>query len=763
MIKGIRQTRLETARFDIGAACVGMLATLPQAVAYGLIAFYPLGPQWASFGISASIGSAILFGIISGMFGVNPFLVSGPRAVTALVLASAIQIAITRGSSASDAIVIAFVAVLAAGVFQFVAGLLRLGNAASYIPAPVLSGFVNASALLVLINTLPTALGSLTPDITAIFEPDENSILFFAIAVSLTTISFQFIAARTIRFVPAAIVGLVAGTAIYYIGVSIFPLANAPLIGTIEFSEIWRMPILIKTTPVWNELSPNIDIVITSALTIGLLSSFDTVISSRAIDARTAGHSDVNAELRLHGLLNIFMGFIGFLPGSGTMSRSVAILDAGARSRIANWASSLTLALSLLIFAPLVAALPIWATAGMVIAIAIQAIDQPTFIKLSKLVTGKFPYPRVIVGDVLISLFVVAIALLFNLASAVCVGVLVSVILFVLGMSKNPVRRTYLGSRVHAHRQRKVAIVECLEKEGHRIAVLELQGALFFGSCSRLRSTVSRYLETGIDYLILDFRHVTSIDSTGSEALRAIHQQCLDGGKHLFLSSIQPERRLSPNKQRSEPDPGSSPDQRDHRLKPRWIWLNLDANGVIKAVGKENFFAETDAALAHCEELLLRRFCDKPDRGIHRVFAKSLLLNGMTRDQITTLGHKAQRQRFKKGDLVFQQDDTCNRAYFLIYGRMDVVINVPGTGRQKRINTITEGTLFGEVALLDGAPRSATIVATTDALCLSLDGTDFAALRQDHQDIVTRLLLNLNRILASRLRQANMMISELEQ
>ena len=87
----------------------------------------------------------------------------------------------------------------------------------------------------------------------------------------------------------------------------------------------------------------------------------------------------------------------------------------------------------------------------------------------------------------------------------------------------------------------------------------------------------------------------------------------------------------------------------------------------------------------------------------------------------------------------------------------------PGTGRQKRINTITEGTLFGEVALLDGAPRSATIVATTDALCLSLDGTDFAALRQDHQDIVTRLLLNLNRILASRLRQANMMISELEQ
>lgn len=762
MTKSKRQNRLNTAHFDIGAACVGMLATLPQAVAYGLVAFYPLGPEWASFGISASIGSAILFGLVSGLFGVNPFLVSGPRAVTALVLASAIQIAITRGSTESDAILIAFVAVLGAGVFQLIAGLFRLGNAASYIPDPVLSGFVNASALLVMISSIPTALGSLTPDIATI---GADSILYFALAVSLTTIAIQFIAARTIRFVPAAIVGLVGGTAVYYIGISLLPLANAPLIGAIEFSEIWHMPILIETPPIWDDLGANIDIAITSALTIGLLSSFDTVISSRAIDARTTQHNDVNAELRLHGILNIVMGFFGFLPGSGTMSRSVAILDAGAKSRIANWASSLALAISLLIFAPLVAALPIWATAGMVIAIAIQAVDQPTIGKIAKLVTGKLPYPRVVIGDVLISLFVVAIAVLFDLATAVCVGVLVSVILFVLGMSKNPVRRTYLGSRVHAHRQRKVALIECLEKEGHRIAVIELQGALFFGSCSRLRNMVSHMLETGIDYLILDFRHVTSIDSTGAATLRAINQQCNEGGKQLYLSYVQPERRQPAKKRKpaqGEPSPEISRRKLERTPTPRWIWLNLDANGVVGAIGKKNFYAETDAALGHCEDLLLQRFGDVPQKGVRNVFANSLLLKGMTRDQITILGHKAQRQRFKKGDIIFDQGDTSRQAYFLVFGHMDVVINVPDTGRQKRINTITEGTLFGEVALLDGAPRSATIVAASDALCLSLDRTDFATLQKEDQDIATRLLLNLNRIFASRLRQANIMISELE-
>ncbi|MDG4721125.1 MULTISPECIES: SLC26A/SulP transporter family protein [Thalassospira] len=759
MIKGIHNPAWKTTHFDVGAACVGMLATLPQAVAYGLIAFYPLGPQWASFGISASIGSAILFGLISGLFGANPFLVSGPRAVTALVLASAIQVAMSRGSTASDAILIAFVAVLGAGIFQLLAGLFRLGNAASYVPDPVLSGFVNASALLVLINTIPTALGSLNPDITAI---GADSILYFAITVSLTTVAIQFIAARTIRFVPAAIIGLVGGTAVYYIGLEFLPLASAPLIGTIELSEIWRVPILIETPPAWGTLGPNIDIALASAVTIGLLSSFDTVISSRAIDTRTAQHNDVNAELRLHGLLNVTMGFIGFLPGSGTMSRSVAILDAGAKSRIANWASSVALALSLLIFAPLVAALPIWATAGMVIAIAIQAVDQPTCAKIWKLVTRKLPYPRVVIGDVLISLFVVTIAVLFDLATAVCVGVLVSVLLFVLGMSRNPVRRTYLGSRVHAHRQRKVALVQCLEQEGHRIAVIELQGALFFGSCSRLRSAVSNMLETGIDYLILDFRHVTSLDSTGSAALRAIHQQCVEAGKQLYLSYIPRERRLPARKQTTNAAPAPSSNKRSRTSPPRWMWLNLEANGVIKAIGKENFFAETDTALGHCEDLLLHRFGDKSVTGIRNVFANSLLLKGMTRDQITVLGRKAHRQRFKKGDIAFHQGDTCSRAYFLVYGHMDVVIDVPGAGRHKRVNTITEGTLFGEVALLDGAPRSATIIAASDALCLSIDANDFASLRQDRQDIVTRLLLNLNRIFASRLRQANVMISELE-
>ncbi|WP_339862645.1 SLC26A/SulP transporter family protein [Thalassospira alkalitolerans] len=754
--------KLGTLRFDLGPACVGMFATLPQAVAYGLIALYPLGPKWASFGIAASIGSAILFGVISGFLGSNRFLISGPRAVTALVLASAIHIALDRGSSPADALVIAFVAVFGAGIFQLIAGNLRLGHAVSYVPDPVLSGFVNASAILVILGTIPTALGSTASSIAGLFENHDGNIISFALVVSGMTVLGHFAAGNRIRFMPAATCGLIVGTAVYYIGVSFFPLPKAPLVGIIEISSLWHKPILFDISSIINTLVDNIDIALASALTIGLLASFDTVISSRAIDSRTGQHSNVNAELRLHGILNAVMGFIGFLPGSGALSRSLAIVDAKARTRTANAGSAIIFALSLIIFAPVVAALPLWATAGMLIAVALQAIDRMTIDKAWKLITKRQLYQRVILGDVLIGIFVVGVALLFDLAMAVCAGVLVSVVLFVLGMSKSPVRRSYRGSRVHSRILRKATSIQWLEKEGDRIGIIELQGALFFGSCARLRSEALHLLENGVEYLILDFRHATSIDSTGAATLRALHLHCLKSGKQLFVSYIEPEHRIG-RLQNNNDNPDHPSNHRHGKIQPRWIWLTLYANGVIQTLGKKNFFDDTDTALGHCEELLLRRFGKQSHSGRRGLFANSLLLKGMTREQIATLGRMTKRQRFTKGDIVFSQDDECDRAYFLVYGRVDVLINVPGTARKKRINTFTEGTMFGEFAVLDGAPRSATIIAATNTLCLSIERTEFTTLRKAHQDVVTILLLNLSKVFAGRLRLANIMMSELEQ
>jgi len=70
--------KLQSLQGDFMGAFLGAIAILPQAIAYGLIAVSPLGAEWAVFGITITVGSAILFTILVGLMGGHPFLISGP-------------------------------------------------------------------------------------------------------------------------------------------------------------------------------------------------------------------------------------------------------------------------------------------------------------------------------------------------------------------------------------------------------------------------------------------------------------------------------------------------------------------------------------------------------------------------------------------------------------------------------------------------------------------------------------------------------------
>ncbi len=752
---------LHTARQDLGAAVVGALATLPQAVAYGFIAVSPLGAEWAVFGITASVGTAIFFGFLSGVFSSNRFMLSGPTAVTALVLAAGIQAGLERGYAPSDALFFGLAGVVVAGLFQAASGFLRLGQAVSYVPVPVLSGFVNASALLVFLSALPTVLGAPDSTIRTIFSAGAGMISPWAATVGGLTILTTFVLENRLRLVPAALVGVVVGTAAYTLGNTAFGMPAAPLVGAIDIGELWRLPLLIDPGLNWAGLWREADIPVLTGLSIGFLASFNSVVSSSALSLRTGETSEANHDLRVHGLINAVTGLLGFLPGSGTISRSSAILEAGAKTRSANAGSGVVFGLMLFGLAPLVAALPLWATAGMLVVTALQAFDKPTFEKAWRVLLRRIPYPRVVIGDLLITLAVVVTALFVDLIAAVGAGVLLSVVLFVLGMGRNPVRRVYRGSRVHSKIQRHPAQSNWLEKEGHRIAVLEVQGALFFGSCARLQSEAKALLEHGVEYLILDFRHLTSIDSTGAAALRALHLLYAETGGRLFVSYIEPERRNGANGRRQ--DAGNGQKCRRRKVSPRWTWLNLEANGVIYTIGRDRFFEDTDTALAGCEELLLKRFGKSSAPRFRGIIASSSLFSGLARDQIAHLGGIATRHRFRAGETVFRQGEKGDCAYFLVFGRMDVLIDIPGTSRKRRVSSLTEGTLFGEVGLIDRASRSASVVASSDSICFSIDADKFGALQRQRPDLVSVLLLNLSHLFASRLRLANVMISELEQ
>ncbi len=120
------------------------------------------------------------------------------------------------------------------------------------------------------------------------------------------------------------------------------------------------------------------------------------------------------------------------------------------------------------------------------------------------------------------------------------------------------------------------------------------------------------------------------------------------------------------------------------------------------------------------------------------------------------------RRTYAQGDAVIWEGDTGRELFIIAHGTASVKIKLAGKDRANRLATFSAGTVFGEVALLDEQPRSATVEADKDLACYVPNENAFDTLTREHQPIAIRLLKNLGRELSRRLRRANQTIYELE-
>ena len=120
------------------------------------------------------------------------------------------------------------------------------------------------------------------------------------------------------------------------------------------------------------------------------------------------------------------------------------------------------------------------------------------------------------------------------------------------------------------------------------------------------------------------------------------------------------------------------------------------------------------------------------------------------------------RRTYSPGEVVIKEGSLDRDLFLISRGTVSVKVELPGQGRRRRLASFSAGTVFGEVALLDQQPRSATVTADEEAVCYVLSEDAFHALVRDHHAIAIKLLTNLGRELSRRVRRANAMISQLE-
>jgi CRP-like cAMP-binding protein len=135
---------------------------------------------------------------------------------------------------------------------------------------------------------------------------------------------------------------------------------------------------------------------------------------------------------------------------------------------------------------------------------------------------------------------------------------------------------------------------------------------------------------------------------------------------------------------------------------------------------------------------------------------------GLTDAELATIGTRLRRAQYKPGEVVIRQGDQDRSVYIVANGTTTVSIQIAGAERQLRLFSYARGTIFGEMALLDRQPRSATVTADAEVVCYVLTEEAFEGLLAEHPLIAVRLLANVAREVSFRLRNLTRMISELE-
>ena len=298
---------------------------------------------------------------------------------------------------------------------------------------------------------------------------------------------------------------------------------------------------------------------------------------------------------------------------------------------------------------------------------------------------------------------------------------------------RSVIRREYRGDLVHSNRLRTPDEREVLACEGDKVAVLEAQGALFFGSTEQLLRRIAQ-LAAETRYVVVDFKRVHLADASAHKLIARAARSIADSGAELVFASIADDGPLGT------------------------LARELGAQEERRAVC---IFSDTDAALEWCEDRLLAG----SSKGSGTKFALSELdlLKGLSAEDYRLIEPIVRPLVFEKGEVIIREGAEAKLFFVVARGTVSVQIRVQGqNGRKKRVASIGPGLSFGEMALLDGGKRSADIVADEKVICYGLAVDQLVELAAEHPNIMITILRNLTRDFSERLRHANEAISALE-
>lgn len=293
------------------------------------------------------------------------------------------------------------------------------------------------------------------------------------------------------------------------------------------------------------------------------------------------------------------------------------------------------------------------------------------------------------------------------------------------------VRRQARADQQSSLRIRNPRERDILAAEGHRIALVEIQGALYFASAERMIRTLDTLAEE-VDCLILDFRRLNSLDAAATRFFNDFLARAAASGLEIAFAEVD----------------GGGQGKREA------LAARAEANGVRQ-------FRTVDSALEVYEEMILEKVREPFD---HTRFSLDAieLFKGLDRTQLKQVEALVSPRQFEAGDTVLSRGDTGRVFYVVARGSVSVILPGDGSSAPTRVGCIGPGQFFGEMAVLEEGKRSADVVADERVVCYGLSAEDLSTLGAFDPRILSTLLGNMAREFATRMRRGNNLISSLK-
>ena len=541
----------------LGGLTAGIVA-LPLALAFGVSS--GLGP-------SAGLYGAIFLSFFAALFGGTSTQISGPTApmtaVSMVVIASIISV---HNGSLEEALPYILAVFLLSGLFQIGIGLLGLGKYIKYIPYPVVSGFMTAIGVIILITQILPVLGYEVKNDTEFvesFKPLAEERILEKILIDeskeglLVLENFEETIKRankvkenaiygeaknlaknyasgvigTIKSLPRAIGSikwiemiLAFGTILIIYGfkkittaipstlVALVIVSGIAILFGIDYRSIQQIPEgfpRIQWTLFTNFSFFEVIPYIITALTLSLLGAIDSLLTSVVADNLTKTRHRPNKELIGQGIGNSIGAIFGGIPGAGATIRTVVNIQSGGKTKLSGMVASIVLLIILLILSPLASQIPAAVLAGILVTVGIGVMDYKGLNALSKI-------PRT---EVFVMIVVLLLSVFWNLVYAVGIGLVLACLFFMKKMGDIGEKETKVNSIVKEKMWSDENKLSTSFKES--VFIKHLNGPLFFGFTSEFIN-VSSQIPKSATILIIRMSKVPYIDQSGLFALEDV-------------------------------------------------------------------------------------------------------------------------------------------------------------------------------------------------------------------------------------------------